>query len=305
MNKKVILNIIFSLIRMILFFGVAIWLNIETKNNADAVENLASVIFTTILILILLLLFNILATILNVYSEITNKKSYIIISLLALNIENLFFIKLNFYQKHNFMKWKTLDIAMIGLLLALFCSINLITDIIPPMPFFVTLSFKFLPLFFGAYILTFSQTTLLCFIAAIFTFIFPGTYKISFEQWLFDYFFTVFSPFIASCLKPIKNNKKIFETVDWLIFITVPLLMIYLSRVVAGALFWFENAWAGFGSWGYSLIFNSFNTIFDYILLIVLVPPMCITLDFIKYKMKSFHNNEILEDKSNIIKDKD
>jgi thiamine transporter len=76
---------------------------------------------------------------------------------------------------------------------------------------------------------------------------------------------------------------------SWFIFTTIPTILIYLFRVIAGVLFYAAWAWENYNIWVYSLALNAINTTVDYALFLVTVPPMCKTLKYIVNRMKQHH----------------
>ncbi|AOG60189.1 hypothetical protein SHELI_v1c02340 [Spiroplasma helicoides] len=200
--------------------------------------------------------------------------------------------------------WTVFDITAIGLLLALFLLIDFISGLVPTLPFWITISLKYIVLFFGAFSLPILGSLTLCILAASLTVIMPGTAINTFPQYFFDYWLPTTSFFVAGFFKPnTKVKNKYYEIFSWVIFVSAPIFILYISRIIAGVIYWLnpsalgEEPWYSFiweGMWGYSAIYNSFNTITDFVTLQIIVPPICKGLEFIKerYFDKNTEKNE-------------
>ncbi|QEH61591.1 hypothetical protein SCHIN_v1c03940 [Spiroplasma chinense] len=195
-------------------------------------------------------------------------------------------------------KWTIYEMCYVGLLLSLYLLVNFISGYIPPMPFWITISFKYIFLYVGAYLLNFWACLTLCVLAASLTAVMPGTAVLSPVQYLFDYWFVTVSFALASLFKPADNIKnKYVEAANYITFITIPMICVYVSRVLSGVLFWlnpkvYTSVYYDFewnGAWTYSMIFNAFNTIFDYATLLILVPPTCKVMKIVKDRQTSWN----------------
>ncbi|QBQ07479.1 thiamine transporter [Spiroplasma gladiatoris] len=315
-NKK-IANIILTVltsIKTILLIGLLIYYMIKVldasqyddEGNIIALNNSQKglIYFAFISIIVTFILLAISFLIYFIY-DYENKNKLILFSFLTFSIEGLIFslylITKTGYQKLKidfkfFKKWKIIDITLIALLLCLYLLISFITGFIPQMPFWITISIKYIILYFGAYILSLSASFTLCLLAACLTTIMPGTAIHTFVQYLFDYFIPIVGFFVAGFFVPKNEIKnKYYQIFSWLIFVISPIFVLYGSRVLSGVLYWLNPAALGDdvyysflweGRWGYSAIYNSFNTITDYVTLQILVPVICKTLTYIKNKVE-------------------
>ncbi|AUB31352.1 energy-coupled thiamine transporter ThiT [Spiroplasma floricola] len=306
MNKNTIkLTICLSTIRILLFLALIVWaiisvIKVGSEGAKMPIGKNITVSICFSLFFILFVLMNI-SLILNIIFDSLNVNNKIVIalSIITLNIETMiiYLKKVNFKKiSLKMQKWTAFDITSIALLLALYFAIGFVSSLIPPMPFYITISFKYIPLFFGAFILPLSGCITLCFLSATLTALMPGSY-LAFWQFLFDYWIPTFCLFVAYFFAPnIKSNKWMNKITIWFAFITIPILIIYFSRVISGVIYWLNpnkvDVWKEF-DWTnnieYSFIYNSFNSIFDYVLLMICVPTVCESLWVIKERF--FYRN--------------
>ncbi|QGS51696.1 energy-coupled thiamine transporter ThiT [Spiroplasma tabanidicola] len=213
--------------------------------------------------------------------------------------KSIFYFNKNSFKV--FKNWRILDITLIGLLLGLYLLIDFISGFVPTLPFWITISLKYIILYFGAYILPISCTFTLCMLAAFMTILIPTTAAHTFIQYLFDYWIPTLCFFVAGFFKPNETIKNIYYQVfSWFIFVISPIFILYFCRVLSGVLYWLnpnaigDDVFYSFvwnGRWSYSVIYNSFNTITDYVTLQILVPPICKSLSILRKRY--FDNREI------------
>ncbi|WP_338985411.1 energy-coupled thiamine transporter ThiT [Spiroplasma endosymbiont of Diplazon laetatorius] len=309
MNKKIFIStIIATSFRNLIFLALIIWGTLRIINSGVPGESgtletplgkIITISFCFSFIFIIYLLINISLLINYYYFGFQQSKIIISLSIITLNIELLccYFIQNNKNKertKFKFTKINIYEITVIAVLLAFYFVIGFVTSLIPPMPFYITLSFKYIPLFFGAFILSIAGSAILCFLAATLTVFIPGA-SIQFWQFIFDYWLSTFMIFIAGFFSPtVKSNNVFTKIAIWFSFITFPIIILYFSRVTSGVVYWLnpnvnneiglpEFEWSN--SIGYSFIYNSINTIFDYVLLIICVPTMCETLWSVKDRL--------------------
>lgn len=307
-NTWNILTMIFTTLRILLFISLitvlAVKVATQTKGDSSSLttgeKTLIILSFIFAIVLFFLLTFYVLLLFIYQPNQITSK--LFILALVGLNFEVMIFtigvwIK-NKPQGLRIKKprqWNIFDITTMGLLLGLYLMVEYISSFIPTLPFWITPSFKYVVLFFAAYILSFSCTFTLCLIIAFLTLVMPGTAVLSPVQYLFDYFLVVLAFTTACYFRPNqKITNKFFQLLQWNIFVCVPMLLVYLSRVISGVAFWlnpavydgvsYEFNWNG--ALSYSLIFNAFNSIVDYVVLVILVPLVCIPLTVIRTKQE-------------------
>ncbi|ALD66148.1 energy-coupled thiamine transporter ThiT [Spiroplasma cantharicola] len=310
MNKNIIkISITLSLIRILICLGLMIWGIISIVNAGDQNGNLSvgkivtiSFCFSLFFILFTLINFSLFLNCIININDI-NKKNIIALSFITINLEILIYYlsKQSFkFKKIEMRRWTIFDITSISILLALYFSVGFVTGLIPPMPFYITLTFKYIPLFFGAFVLSLSASLTLCFLAATLSVFLPGAY-LNFWQFFFDYWLPTLLIFTAGAFTPnVKTDKMIIKLGVWFAFISIPVLFLYLSRVTSGVVYWLnpnkieiinkEFNWTN--NIGYSFIYNSINTIFDYILLIICVPTICESLWTVKERF--FYNRDLV-----------
>ncbi|AHI52634.1 energy-coupled thiamine transporter ThiT [Spiroplasma culicicola] len=306
-NKKmwVYTTIILTSIRLIAFISVLIYFMIKVYNaktidweeNIDIPLSISEKIFT-----IFAFSFSIIAITLisvsYVFMFIFEQKQgwkFLVSSILILSIEGIAYSFKNtqdFKTSIKWKKWATKDITAVGLLLGLYLLVDFVSGFIPALPFWITISFKYIFLYFGAFVLPLTASITLCLLASIMTVLMPGTAVFTFWQFMFDYLLPTTLFFTAGYFKPnIENTNKYYKFYSWIIFVSVPIIFLYCCRVIAGVVYWLnpgalgEDPFYAF-QWqstiGYSMIFNSFNTITDYITLLILTPLVCNGLKVIK-----------------------
>ncbi|AUM62471.1 energy-coupled thiamine transporter ThiT [Spiroplasma monobiae] len=306
-NKLFKITITLTILRLILFLTLTICSIIAVSNaikiNGELVlSKIITISICFVLVYLIFLTMNISLLINYVYGGIKNNKIMISLSILTINIEMLVATikesEIRFKIK-KIQKLTIFDLTAISILLCLYFVISYVTTFIPTTQFFyIELTFKYIPLFFGAFILTKTSSFILCFMAASLTILLPGVF-FSFWQFFFDYWLTAFCIFISSFFAPnIKAKNWFIKMAIWFSFITIPMIIIYFSRVTSGVIFWLNpnkhEQWPQF-EWsntvGYSFIYNSVNTIFDYAMLMICIPLTCESLWVIKERY--FINKEI------------
>ncbi|ARU92070.1 hypothetical protein SCLARK_001566 [Spiroplasma clarkii] len=287
--------------------GLLTWLAIvvASKNKVDANPLTANektlIIFCFIFAFLAFSLLTTNIVLLFIYDLNVFNIKVVILAVITLNIELLVYLVINWAEVFRTIrwskpqKWSIFDITTMGLLLGIYLIIDYVSSFVPVMPFWITPSFKYVVLFFAAYILTFSCTFSLCIIIGFITIIMPGTAVMSPVQYIFDYFVPIMAFSLASFFRPIeKIDNKVVQILQWNLYVFVPMLIVYLSRVISGIAFWlnpavydgvsYEFNWNG--AFTYSLIFNAFNSIVDYFVLVILTPMICIPLTVIKHKQE-------------------
>ncbi|AKX34472.1 hypothetical protein SLITO_v1c08570 [Spiroplasma litorale] len=309
-NYLLISTYILSFVRFFLFTFLLILLSITVINKKTQVyaddgtasleemstlkKSIVVFIFAVIIISYAIISIN---SVLNFIYNKNDTKTNLVASLIALNIELIiYYLRFLRFNKYEFKKPNItiMDMLSMSILLALFFIVDfLTTGLIPPFPFFITISVKYIVLFFGCYIFNFTKSFILCILCSFVTLLNPGTYVLSFVQFLFDYWLPTTLISLACFFKPSdKIENKFTRSLSWFNFVTVPMIIFYFCRSISGILFWlnpnalsadeisyefeFNNAVA------YSFIYNSFSTVFDFVTLIILVPTICTSLDFIK-----------------------
>ncbi|AKU79962.1 energy-coupled thiamine transporter ThiT [Spiroplasma turonicum] len=308
-NLKILyVSITFSILRLSLFIVLTYFLLNKLVNTTTEVYEDNSVYevpinttmkFTFIFMFIFALFIYVILSInsiINYFYNTYDFKSNIFSSIIALNIEILVIYLINLrFNKMIISKdrLKIIDITIISLLLALFEIFDFVTGLVPPIPFGITLPFKYMIIFFGCYLLSFSKSLLLCLLCAFITLINPATYKLSVLQFLFDYWIPTVLMSISCFFKPKKStNNKMLRAISFLNFIIIPFIIMFICRSISGVVYWlnpnvngdvyFEFNWDN--RVAYSFIYNGINTLFDLIILLSTVPLVCTTLDFIKQK---------------------
>ncbi|WP_338970465.1 energy-coupled thiamine transporter ThiT [Spiroplasma endosymbiont of Labia minor] len=316
---------IFSIIWLCAMFSIELFLAIFISQKINSLltnindsnylhGNLELFIIICLILLIGLIIFNVLNLIsmLKIKNSDFNKKDFIILSCISLNLIALIYWSLknsDFKNDNKIMKTfvslnnsnkfllnksvfilTTYDIIVIGLMIGLYFALDYITYLfIPPMPFWITVSIKYVPLFFLAWIMSWFHTFITLLIVVCLEWLMPGTYVIFPIQYLFDYGFPVLSLCLVSILRDDSFRLSFFlKTINWILIISVVALIIYISRVISGVLFYSAAKWNGFNAWTYSIVLNGFNSIVDYFSLQILVPIVCTALQVVKIKYKSY-----------------
>ncbi|WP_027063473.1 energy-coupled thiamine transporter ThiT [Mesoplasma seiffertii] len=221
--------------------------------------------------------------------ETANAKQFLILSIVTLNLVSVIWNSMHIkwkWKKLRIEKFKVLDITFMGMIVALFIILDYVMGFVQ-LPAYTSLSLKFLPLFFMAYAADFVKTFIVCAICGVVSWFMPGNLDAGMPgAFMFDYFLPIVTISICCFIRPIKTNSKMVNVTSWFIFVTVPTIIIYLSRVIAGVLFYAAYAWENYSIWVYSLALNAINTTVDYVLFLVAVPSMCKTLNYIVNRLK-------------------
>jgi thiamine transporter len=156
--------------------------------------------------------------------------------------------------------------------------------------YLLVFSIQLVPLFFYGFLSKFLNTLVVCLISGLLVWFLPNNADagVSYIAYLFDYLIPTSAIAFCALLKPKQlvgqtKKAKFSITLQWFVFIFIPLLIGYFSKVLSGVLFWFNATW-GWGKWAYSLIYNLFNFIFDLATMLVIVPVICTTLRVLKEK---------------------
>ncbi|AUF83225.1 hypothetical protein CXP39_00165 [Mesoplasma syrphidae] len=224
--------------------------------------------------------------------ETTDAKQFLILSFITLNFVSIIWNSLNInwrWKKIRIQKFKVIDITFMGMIVAMFIILDYLMGFVQ-LPAYTSLSLKFLPLFFMAYSSDFFKTSLVCMICGVISWFMPGNLDAGMPgAFMFDYFLPIMA--ISGCcfLRPVKTTSKILDFTSWFIFVTVPTILIYLFRVIAGVLFYGAYVWENYSIWIYSLALNAINTTVDYVLFLITVPSMCKTLKYIVNRLNQNH----------------
>ncbi len=316
-DKLLLTSILLTVVRCILVLSLSIVgtikllsVNIFDSDGGTRAPNAGETIlicFMFIAIFIMYLILSLSSLMKYILQPIRDKQS-LWLAIFSINIELVIFNlmqikKIKIIKKPK--KWNIFDICSMGVLLGVYLILSYVSGFIPPMPFWITLSIKYIPLFFGTFLLTFTQSVTLCLIAGIVPLIMPGTAIYTAYQYILDYFIPISSIALASLFVPTNLTKSKFKNyIFWSGFITLPIIIIFLSRVLAGVVFWLNpNAIGSDPSYAfewkntlvYSLIYNSFNTMFDYVIYMITVPIICENLKFLKTRFQNQVNNMEME----------
>ncbi|ATG97267.1 energy-coupled thiamine transporter ThiT [Mesoplasma lactucae] len=275
---KYFLNMSWSIVVYALILALTIVLNIvyndSLKTNSGALYYVWIVVESFALIVFLAFIVVGLNTINYSWYEWKEKLIYAFISL---NLIRIIYV-INFAVKKDYWtfkieKWTTMDYTLIAMSYAIYMILTFICkQLIPTIPIlFVSLSFEYIALFFiafitGSFLKTF-VTGMLCGLSLLF---FPSTYFINFPQFLLDYLIPNLCVSLA-CLVNFTNDKQ-KKISKMFTFMTIPYLGIYLSRVLAGVVFYITMAYPGFPVLLYSAIINGINSMFDYLTLSLITP---------------------------------
>lgn len=213
-------------------------------------------------------------------------KLILLLSLLSLNLVTLIISlkSIQIFKKSNFKikRWKTFDCTVVGLMVALSVILNLICSYIPSLPLAASFNLKLIPIFFLAFVMSFTKVLTAGIIASLFQMIMPNVYIINPLQYIFDYVIIFIVPSFVCFIDIKKTKSKLLNFSQWTCFIFFPMLFSYISHVISGVIYYGKFAWQGTNVWAYSTILNLFNGLIDYLTAQILVPIVCTSLFFIK-----------------------
>jgi len=174
--------------------------------------------------------------------------------------------------------WKKMDmfdLTLISMSVACFIVLALIDNFLIPSipPLFISLPLHYLPLFFLAYVTgSFSKTLIAGLIAGLMLIVLPGTYFINFGQFTFDYLLPSMAIAFASLINFDHHQVTQKNLLKWILFIALPMLLVFGSQVIAGIIFYQANAWQGISPWLFSIVVNGINVGLEFIFLVFFVP---------------------------------
>jgi thiamine transporter len=179
-----------------------------------------------------------------------------------------------------------LDVTLIALTIALFLALNALDTFvlaaIPPL--FLSLSLHYLALFFLCYVTeSFWKTFLAGTISGLLLLVFPTTYFLSFPQFIFDYWLPTMV-FSLSFFIHFQIDQKKSQIMRWMVFIIIPFIFVFISRVIAGIMFYQAAAWNGVSPLFYSVAVNTVNTGFDLFISLIIIPLVLSRLWVLKNK---------------------
>ncbi|AXK51454.1 energy-coupled thiamine transporter ThiT [Spiroplasma alleghenense] len=268
----------------------------QSEDGESVVGRMALVIIAAVIINLLFLNSQIFKIILLTRYQHSYKGQLIFFTVFTLDIYLL--VRVFLKDKKNFKyfsfmpkKWIIFDYVFLGISFALYFALGFISSLVPQLPFFITITIKFIPLYFLAFICDWTKVLVCSIICGGFEWFFPGTFIVNVPQFMFDYWIPPIGITLAAIFKPIATQKEKFKKLDFIVFVSIPIIWIYFSRVIAGVMFWSTFPWPGFNAWTYSLVFNSINTIVDYAVFIVAVPLICSNLSVFKDKYQAISSN--------------
>ncbi|WP_338983170.1 energy-coupled thiamine transporter ThiT [Spiroplasma endosymbiont of Othius punctulatus] len=224
----------------------------------------------TVMVWISIMVLNLVQTIVEIKKNILNVGMWVV----ALSLESFLLLKNkedfepDFEIKKNWID--TREIVMTSILLAIFWMFSAINMFIPNLPFGISISIKFIPLFASTIFLRFRYSLWLCLLAGISSLMFAPTI-IAFGQWLLEYMLVLMVPCVGA-LFHVKRSSKLNDLNTTILICTIPWLLIFIFRVLASSIYWFEYAWDGYNIVLFAIIFNLPNTMIDFIVCLVLLP---------------------------------
>lgn len=275
MNKRrfLFINITLTNIRIILLIVGAFFLNrYILDNGAGGSSTTMYVAFISVFVVswILIMVLNLTQTIMDIKNNILNVGMWVI----SLSFENFELLKYKDKFESNFIhnsNWSSIrEIILTSIFLALFWIFSTINMFIPNLPIGVSISVKFIPLFAATIFLRFRYALILGIIAGVSSLMFGPT-VIAFGQWLLEYFLVLLVPCIGALFK-VDGNSKINNLNTTILICTIPWILIFIFRVMASTIYWFEYAWEGYNIVLFSIIFNIPNLLTDYIVTLLMVP---------------------------------
>lgn len=298
-NKSIYL-LIFNIIWSILVVSLTVYLayfvltslkqNIEKQDAKKFSENI-NYVFSIICFIFLIIIqcaVNVNNVLLNQVKSfgIIDYKLILLLSLLSLNLVTLIISlkSIKIFKKANFKikRWKTFDCTIVGLMVAVSVILNLVCSYIPSLPLAASFNLKLIPIFFLAFITSFTKVLTAGIIASLFQIIMPNVYIINPLQYIFDYVIIFVAPSLMCFIDIKKTKNKSLNCAQWTCFIFFPMLLNYIAHVISGVVYFGEFAWNGTNVWAYSAILNLFNGLVDYLTAQILVPIICTSLFFIK-----------------------
>jgi thiamine transporter len=296
MLKKILR--IFSIIWSVVIIGVGIFLAYyvvhHLKANGTLTVEMEIMFLFLFIILLVLLCFMLYLQNVALWSPLDNWVTVLMIAIVTLNGFGISCVILDFpKEKSGRVTWfnaSTFEFVIMGLMVGLYLLLDFIGSYIPTLPLFVGFSIQLVPLFFYGFLSKFLNTLVVCLISGLLVWFLPNNADagVSYIAYLFDYLIPTSAIAFCALLKPKQlvgqtKKAKFSITLQWFVFIFIPLLIGYFSKVLSGVLFWFNATW-GWGKWAYSLIYNLFNFIFDLATMLVIVPVICTTLRVLKEK---------------------
>lgn len=298
MQKKIFIAFIFS-------WSILIWIGIvvghiifNLKIHSMAKDNF--VLINISLVFVELFYFAIIFFLCNLIINNEIKKSFetYFLTIFLLNLLAIIYIGIygkKVYYDFKPKKFNTINIIIMGLMLSLFLVLSYLSSLIPPFFLNINFSLKYIPLFYLAFLSNFLQTFVVAFLGGLFEFILPNNQDAgNIWAFIFDYFLPTLLVSIASLAKTDLTKNKFLNIMSWFIFLFIPYFLGYISKVIAGVLFWFSGAWSGFNVWAFSFIYNIPNGVFDFIFATIIIPPICINTIYIKNKYYSNNKKDNL-----------
>jgi len=298
-SKSFILNyiwtsLVYLLILFVFTFGLIKYQSIiKSLNTIDFV-----LVILASIMLLLTYTFLMIMSINSVNYTIVHFKEKIFYALISFNLVRLIIVFRNASKRQlmvlKFKNWKIIDISLIALAIAVFLTLNFVDTMILPSipPFFVSLSVHYIALFFICFLTeSFWKTFTAALISGLLLLLFPTTYFINFAQFLFDYLIPTTAFSLGFFIHFDHRKKRPRAQIGrWMVFVIIPFIFVYISRVIAGVIFYKAAAWNGASPLLYSVLVNGINTGFDLIGSLILVPIILSRLWPLKNKYQVANN---------------
>jgi len=298
-SKYFILNYIWTSLVYLLILFVFVFGLIEYQSVIKSLNKINFIfIILGIVVLLLTYTFLMIMSIISVDYSLAHFKEKIFYSLIAFNLIRLIIIFHQLVKKQllvlQLKKWKIIDISLIALAIAAFLTLNFVDTMILPAipPLFVSISVHYIALFFICFLTeSFWKTFTAATISGLLLLLFPTTYFINFVQFLFDYLIPIMAFSLGFFIHFDQQKKQPKAQIGrWMMFVIIPFIFVYISRVIAGIIFYKAAAWNGASPLLYSVLVNGINTGFDLIANLILVPIILSRLWPLKNKYQVANN---------------
>ncbi|ATZ18454.1 thiamine transporter [Williamsoniiplasma somnilux] len=176
-------------------------------------------------------------------------------------------------------KWKTYDIALIGVFCGLTIALAYLEEFLPHMPNGGGIALKYMPLIMISFIHSSIAGAATGAVSALMSLLFiPGSMIISPWSYILDYFLPMMSPAICGLLRfKITGEKNYLSYLNFVIMIILTFGLIYLWQTIGGYFIWvklYGPSW-GESGWIYSIVYNAIHVwIFTYPIAQLVVPSI-------------------------------
>ncbi|WP_342252460.1 energy-coupled thiamine transporter ThiT [Spiroplasma endosymbiont of Amphibalanus improvisus] len=276
---------------------VVIFLNIHTT-----ADNYSSIKMVAIVYLFLIILLSTLSLLFFLFDKDKNLKNFkvqfLIINIISFNILNIIMtIWLAFknkdlenfeytkkYKKNRFLyflgwrKWKTFDIALVGIFVSLTVILAYVDGILPNLPNGGGIALKYIPLMVISFLHSFLAGFFTGLISSLIGILFVNSSIVSGWSFLLDYLLPMVTPAIVGLMKfDVTKDRDVKTYINYFLHTFLVLLIILFWQTLSGVLIWNQlypdDVWQGYSPIYYSLTYNFLHLfIFSYPIIQVVTP---------------------------------